>query len=73
MILKRAHVRNFRCIEDSGWFGIDPITALVGKNESGKTAILQALERLKPTNKGRGGAGFLNSGSAYDKWMVLQS
>lgn len=48
MILKTVHIQNFKCITDSTTFRIDRITCLVGKNESGKTAILQALEKLKP-------------------------
>ena len=48
MRLAKVQIRDFRCIEDSGEFSIAPITCLVGKNESGKTAILKALHRLKP-------------------------
>ena len=44
----RARVTNFKSIDDSGWVSIDGITCLVGKNESGKTAFLQALRKLKP-------------------------
>jgi predicted ATPase len=46
--LKAAHITNYRSIRDSGEFSIDDVTCLVGKNESGKTAILQALYRLNP-------------------------
>lgn len=48
MKLKRARVTNFRSVEDSGEFEIDQSTCLVGKNEAGKTAILQALGGLNP-------------------------
>jgi energy-coupling factor transporter ATP-binding protein EcfA2 len=48
MHLKKVRVRDFRCIEDSEEFSLDQITCLVGKNESGKTAILKALYKLKP-------------------------
>jgi energy-coupling factor transporter ATP-binding protein EcfA2 len=48
MQLKHVHVTNFRCIEDSEPFKIGEVTCLVGKNESGKTALLHALYRLKP-------------------------
>ncbi len=51
LILKNARVKNYRCIDDSGEFSIRDVTCFVGKNESGKTAILQALERLKPVVK----------------------
>jgi predicted ATP-dependent endonuclease of OLD family len=48
MKLKKVQIKDFRCIEDSGEFTIDDVTCLVGKNESGKTAILKALHKLKP-------------------------
>jgi len=48
MILKSVRVENFKCIEDCTEFSIDPVTCLVGKNESGKTALLQALCKLNP-------------------------
>jgi len=48
MRLKKVRVRDFRCIEDSNEFSLDTVTCLVGKNESGKTAILKALHKLKP-------------------------
>lgn len=47
MRLKTAHVRNYRSIRDTGVFDIeDAKTILVGPNEAGKTAILQALQRI---------------------------
>ncbi|MEU8308955.1 AAA family ATPase [Actinomadura sp. NPDC048955] len=49
MQLLRAHITNYRPTEDSEEFEIDPeVTCLVGKNESGKTSILQALYRTNP-------------------------
>lgn len=49
MKLLRARVQNYRSVEDSGWVDLEPdLTALVGKNESGKTAFLQALFKLNP-------------------------
>ncbi|MGH7240052.1 MAG: AAA family ATPase, partial [Candidatus Saccharimonadales bacterium] len=47
MQLKKVRIRDFRCIEDSDEFSVDEVTCLVGKNESGKTAILKALHKLK--------------------------
>lgn len=47
--MKLTHVRvtKYRCIEDSTEVPIEPdITALIGRNESGKTAFLEALRRL---------------------------
>jgi len=46
MRLRRFHIENFRSTEDSGEVEIGDIAVLVGKNESGKTSILKALEKL---------------------------
>jgi len=46
MKLTRARVVNYRSIDDSSWVNIDDVTALVGKNESGKTAFLQAIRKI---------------------------
>ena len=48
MKLKSVRVQNFRSVEDSGEFTVEHLTCLVGKNEAGKTAILQAIEGLNP-------------------------
>ena len=49
MKLKEFTVREFRSIWDSSPIEIeDDITCLVGKNESGKTALLQALYKTNP-------------------------
>jgi predicted ATP-dependent endonuclease of OLD family len=48
MRLIKARVQNFKCIEDSGEFSLDQVTCLIGKNESGKTALLEALYKLAP-------------------------
>jgi predicted ATP-dependent endonuclease of OLD family len=49
MRLKKARVRKYRSIRDSGWFDIESSkTILVGPNESGKTALLEALQKLNP-------------------------
>lgn len=48
MKLATVQIENFRSIEDSNRFTISPVTCLVGKNESGKTAVLQALHKLHP-------------------------
>jgi energy-coupling factor transporter ATP-binding protein EcfA2 len=50
MRLEKLQVTNFRCIDDSTQFNVSDVTCLVGKNESGKTTILQAVERLNPQN-----------------------
>lgn len=48
MRLLRARVENFKCVENSTEFSINQVTCLVGKNEAGKTALLEALYKLKP-------------------------
>jgi len=50
MRLISVRIKNYRSIEDSGVVPVDRITCLVGKNESGKTAFLQALHLLNPLN-----------------------
>jgi energy-coupling factor transporter ATP-binding protein EcfA2 len=44
----KARVTNYKSIDDSGWVDIAEITCLVGKNESGKTAFLHALNKFNP-------------------------
>lgn len=52
MILKTAHVTKYKCVKDSTEFSIDQdVTCLVGKNEAGKTTILEALSKLKPVRE----------------------
>lgn len=46
MKLKSMQVKNFKCVEDSTRFDICPVTCLVGKNEAGKTSLLEALHKL---------------------------
>src|SRR6266496_4132677 len=49
MLLKSVVVRKFKSIDDSGVVRLEPdVTCLVGRNESGKTAFLEALARLNP-------------------------
>ncbi|MHB8869590.1 MAG: AAA family ATPase [Thermoleophilia bacterium] len=49
MRLLQTRIRYFRNIVDSGEVLVDEkVTCLVGKNESGKTAFLHALNRLNP-------------------------
>jgi len=46
--LEKVRIHEFQSITDSNEFDVTDITCLVGKNESGKTAILKALYRLNP-------------------------
>jgi len=51
--LIKAHITNFRSVLDTGAFTLSGVTCLVGKNESGKTTVLQALERINPVDKSK--------------------
>ena len=51
MRLEKVRIQNLRCIEDTDEFNIADVTCLVGKNESGKTTVLQGLYKLNPDNK----------------------
>ncbi|HVA54378.1 MAG TPA: ATP-binding protein [Gammaproteobacteria bacterium] len=44
MILSRLRIRNFRCYKDEIAFDFDDITAFVGKNDVGKSTIMDALD-----------------------------
>lgn len=47
MRLVAAQVKKYRSIRDTGWFDIEHAkTILVGANEAGKTAVLQALQQI---------------------------
>lgn len=47
MRLSSARVRKYRSVRDTGWFDVEVgKTILVGANEAGKTAVLEALQRL---------------------------
>ena len=53
MILKSFRVCDYKSITDSSAVEVEPkVTCLVGKNESGKTAALEALFRLNPVSTG---------------------
>ena len=54
MKLKTVRIQNYRCIDDSTPFEIEGVTALVGKNEAGKTAVLKALHKLNPERADEG-------------------
>ncbi|HBN8410758.1 TPA: AAA family ATPase [Pseudomonas aeruginosa] len=48
MRLESFRVRNYRSINDSGEIAVAQITALLGRNESGKSNLLRALHSLNP-------------------------
>ncbi|MCY4305079.1 MAG: AAA family ATPase [Aestuariivita sp.] len=49
MKIKKVHVRSYRSVIDSKEFEVNgEKTILVGPNEAGKTALLQAIQHLNP-------------------------
>lgn len=68
MKLAAFRVTRFRNILDSEEVAVEPgVTCLVGKNESGKTATLQALVRLKPAY-----AATFDAQSHYPRWLLVR-
>ena len=51
LIPKQFRVLNFHNIDDSGCIPLDKVTAFVGRNESGKTALLKALHKFNPATE----------------------
>ncbi len=49
MRLTHVRVQNYRSVRDTGWFDVEQAkTILVGPNEAGKTAVLEALQKINP-------------------------
>jgi ABC-type Na+ transport system ATPase subunit NatA len=49
MHLVKARVENYRSVRDTGFFEVEPgKTIMVGPNEAGKSAVLQALQQINP-------------------------
>ena len=51
MRLRKFRVQAFRCIHDSGEIRVGDLAAFIGKNESGKTTILEGLTLLNKDEK----------------------
>lgn len=61
-------VQRFRNVLDSGWVTVDrTMTALVGKNEAGKSTLLEALFLLKP-----GYASKFDRTLHYPRWLLVE-
>src|SRR5436853_1184737 len=55
MFLQRVRVTKYRSIRDSGWFEVEKgKTILIGPNEAGQTALLEAIQRINPPLGTRG-------------------
>jgi predicted ATP-dependent endonuclease of OLD family len=68
MKLNSFHVKKFRNIVDSGPISVDgAVTALVGKNEAGKSAILEALYLFNPAYDEK-----FDVEEQYPRWLVVK-
>lgn len=65
MHLTSFHVRVFRNIIDSGEINVANVTCFVGKNEAGKSALLEALHALHPAKP----KAALNLLEDYPRWL----
>lgn len=71
MKLKKFRIKNFKSIVDSGdCYLTDTITILAGKNESGKTSILEALEDFDINQKIRESAKPIKSPDAIPEISI---
>lgn len=50
MKLEAFRVQNYKKVADTGWITCRDLTAFVGKNESGKSAIFRGLSKLNPSD-----------------------
>jgi predicted ATPase len=49
MAIRKMRLRNFKCFADSGDVPLAPLTVIFGRNNSGKSSILQSLLILRQT------------------------
>jgi predicted ATP-dependent endonuclease of OLD family len=50
MQMTKFRVQNYKKINDSGWINASNLTAFVGKNEAGKSALFRGLSKLNPSD-----------------------
>ena len=68
MLLRHFKVVRFRNVLDSGEIPVEEdVTCLVGKNESGKTALLHALQRLNPARPSS-----FELEADYPRWLLIR-
>ena len=46
MHLKKIRIKNFKIVQDSSQLPLQPLTVLIGRNGSGKSSIIEALDWL---------------------------
>lgn len=51
MHMIRFKVQSYKNINDTDWVNCDDLTAFVGKNEAGKSAIFRGLSKLNPSDE----------------------
>ena len=67
--LLSVEIDHFKNVLKSGPIAIQPdVTCIVGKNESGKTAVLQAIHRFKPAQPNVK----FNAQRQYPAWLEKQ-
>ena len=72
MRLTNARITNFKSIDDSDDVEFNDVTCMVGKNESGKTAFLQALQKINPVSPIDGNLNILDyPRKAYTKYKAV--
>ena len=50
MKMVRFRIQNYKKIQDTGWISSNDLTAFVGKNEAGKSALFRGLSKLNPSD-----------------------
>lgn len=50
MQMRKFRVQNYKKIQDTDWIKCGDITAFVGKNESGKSALFRGLSKINPSD-----------------------
>jgi len=50
MRLEKFRVQNYKKVQDTDWINCRDLTAFVGKNEAGKSAIFRGLSKLNPSD-----------------------
>ena len=51
MQITKFRIQHYKRIEDSDWITVGNVTAMVGKNEVGKSSIFRALSKLNPSDR----------------------
>lgn len=50
MKLTSFRIQNYKKIHDTGWIEVGDLTAFVGKNEAGKSAVFRGLSKFNPSD-----------------------